>query len=135
MSNSQRALAASHTPPKPSNGVGEMPKHEQAISEQYRLVGLQWADAKAAYKLREELKTSSLAKLKSRILGEQGQMSEAKVDRLARASDEWEKYIRDMCADEHKADRLRIEMKSLEIANSERIDVGANSRHEARLTR
>jgi hypothetical protein len=123
MSTSQRALAASHTPPKPSNGVGEMPKHEQSISEQYRLIGLQW----------DELKTTTLAKMKSTLMGERGQMPEATAERIVKSTPEWEQYIRDMCADEHRADRLRVQMKSLEIADSERIDKNANARAERRL--
>jgi hypothetical protein len=133
MSNSQRALAASHTPPKPSNGVGEMPKHEQSISEQYRLLGLQWADAKAAYRVRDELKSVTLSRLKNKIMGEQGQMSEAKAERLVKSSDEWEKYIRDMCSDEHRADRLRVEMKSIEIHQWEVNDKNSTVRSERRF--
>jgi hypothetical protein len=64
-----------------------------------------------------------------------GQMSEAKADRLVRSSDAWESYIRDMLNAENKAIKLKVQLKSLEIANSERIDMGANHRHEARLTR
>jgi hypothetical protein len=133
--NSQRALAASHTPPKPNNGVGEMPKHEQALSERYRLAGEEWADAHTAAKLLEELKTATLAKMKNKLMGEMGQMSEAKADRLVRSSEAWESYIRDMLNAENKAIKLKVQLKSLEIANSERIDMGANHRHEARLTR
>jgi hypothetical protein len=131
--NSQRALAASHAPPKSNNGVGEMPKHEQSISEQYRLIGLQWADAKAAFKLRDELKTTTLSKMTSKLMAERGQMAEATAVRIVKSTPEWEQYIRDMCADEHRADRLRVQMKSLEIADSERIDKNANARAERRL--
>jgi hypothetical protein len=133
MSNSQRALAASHTPPKPNNGVGEMPTNERAISEQYRLYGMQWADAKNAYKIRDELKKTTMSRMKSKLMGEQGQMSEAKAERLVTASEEWEAYIRDMCADELKADKLKVTMDSLKIADSERIDKNANARAERRL--
>jgi hypothetical protein len=135
MSNSQRALAASHTPPKPSNGVGEMPKHEQReqLSELYRLAGEEWADAHTAAKLLEELKTATLSKMKNKLMGEMGSMSEAKADRLVRSSDDWDKYIRDMLAAENKAIKLKVKLKSLEIANSERIDQGANHRAERRF--
>lgn len=132
MSISERALAASNGPVSHPS-VGEMPRHEQSISEQYRILGLQWADAKAAFKVRDELKTTNLAKMKTVLMGQMGQMSEAKAERLVKSSPEWEQYIRDMCADEHRADRLRVQMKSLEIADSERIDRNANARAERRL--
>jgi hypothetical protein len=60
-------------------------------------------------------------------------MSEAKAERLVTASEEWEAYIRDMCADELKADKLKVTMDSLKIADSERIDKNANARAERRL--
>lgn len=132
MSISDQAIAKSS---RPSNGLGEMPRHEQSLSERYRLLGIEWADAHTAAKLLEELKTASLAKMKNRVIGEQGQMSEAKADRIVRSSEEWEDYIKEMLRAENKALKLKVQLKSLEIANSERIDMGANTRHEARLTR
>jgi hypothetical protein len=135
MSNSQRALAASHTPPKPNNGVGEMPKHEQSISEQYRLIAEEWADVNAAANLLEETKTLSLGKLKQRIIAERGEMPDNRAERIAKCLPEWEEYVRKMCDCRAKADKLRVRMEYFRMRFSEWQSREANHRHEARLTR
>jgi hypothetical protein len=133
MSNSQRALAASHTPPKPNNGVGEMPKLERPLSEIYRLTGEEWADADAAAELFTELKTATLSKMKTTLIAERGDMPEARAERIVKSSPAWEKYIRDMVAAKQTANKLKVRLDSLKIVNREEIDRNANSRAERRF--
>jgi hypothetical protein len=135
MSNSQRALAASHTPPKPSNGVGEMPKHEQSLSEQYRLIGLQWVEADRKAKMKEELKSAELSKIKQRLMAERGDMADNRADRIARTLPEWTEYVTEMVRLRAEADALEIQKIALRMKHSEWIGRNADARAEMGLHR
>ena len=133
MSTSERAMSARRgdagTPPR----AGEMPEHERPISEQFRIVAKNWADADAAASLREELKSTTLEKMKSDIVTAQGPLPDNTATRLAKCSPDWEKYIRAMCADRAKANLLRVQMEYLKMRHREWIGADATARAEMRL--
>ena len=120
MSTSQRAIS-------------ELPEREQPISEQFRIVAKQWVDADAAASLMEELKTTTLEKMKQRIIEDEGPMAENKAERQAKCDPEWEAYLRGMCAHRATANRLKVQMKYLEIKHREWIGLDATARAEMKL--
>lgn len=125
MSNADRALARSH--------VREMPASEMPISEQFRIAGDLWADAHAAATLREELKSVNLQKFKTDLITELGPMPDNRAERIVKASPKWEEYIRAMCADRAKADRLKVQMEYWKMRYGEWNSKEANARVERRL--
>lgn len=114
--------------------IGTIPAHEQPVSEQFRLVARQWSDEDAAASLLEELKTTTLEKIKSGVIANET-MSENKAERLAKCTPEWTEYIEKMCAHRAKANRLKLQMEYLRMRFSEAQSHEANARHEARLSR
>lgn len=125
MKTSERALAAMQ--PK------EMPEHERPLSERMRLVGLEWSKADATAKLMEELKTSTLSKMLNKVEAQHGKLTEAKLNRIVRASDEWVAYITDMVNLRKIANDLKAEMAFLEEVKWERNDANATARAEMRM--
>lgn len=116
-------------------GIKEMPKKEQSLSERFRLAAKEWVQAEKVASFMEENKTSALAKKKTELMRQQGEMSEAKAERLVKSSADWEEYLQAMVNLRAEANHWRMELKTLEMEDSERIDKNANARHEARLTR
>lgn len=125
MSTSARALAAS----------SQIPEADRPISEQYRLIGLQWVDAEAAAKLHEELKTHTLSKMKRDLITKSGEsdMADNKAERIVRSSPEWETYIREMCRLRAIADKLKVQKDSLRMRHSEWIGYNADARQEMKM--
>jgi hypothetical protein len=129
----------------------EMKPEERPLSERYRLLGEQWADADGAANLLEELKTATLEQRKTKVImadmeaqraaaipGEITAVREIpdnKAERIVKASPEWESYIRQMCNARAAANKLRVQMEGLKLEHSEWTARDANARHEARLTR
>lgn len=122
MSNAARALASL-----------DMPEREQPISERFRLAGEAWADANAAATLLEELKTTSLQKMKSDLIAEKGPMADNAAERIVKSSPEWEVYIKDMCAKRALADRLKIQVEYWRMRYGEWNSKEANARVERRM--
>lgn len=125
--NADIALATPRPP------MREVPESERPISEQFRIVALQYADADAAASLLEELKSVNLEKFKSSLIAEKGEMADNKAERMVKASPEWEQYIRNMCAHRARATKLRLQLEYLRICHSEWQSSEANARAERRL--
>jgi hypothetical protein len=113
--------------------VKEMPRHEQPLSEQYRIAAKCWCDADAAATVLEELKSATLEQKKSDLIADNPSMSEAKAERLAKITDDWEEYVRQMCTARAQANVLKAELKVIEMRHREWIAGDANARHERRL--
>lgn len=130
MNNATRALThASHG----RRVSRDIPESDMPISEQFRLVALQYADADAAASLMEELKTVNLEKLKTELIAEQGQMPDNRAERLVKSSSTWEQYIKDMCGHRAKATKLRLQLEYFRMRHSEWQSKEANARVERRL--
>lgn len=114
-------------------GVRELPARDRPISEQFRLVAREWADQENAAHILEELKTTTLEQRKSIIIAANPGLAENKAERLAKASPEWEQYIRSMCEARGKANLLRQKMKYIEMRHREWIAGDANARAERKL--
>ena len=61
-------------------------------------------------------------------------MAENKAERLVKASPEWERYIRDMCAHRGTANLLRQKLEYIRMKHREWIAANADARDERRLT-
>ena len=121
LSNADRAIAS------------DMPEREIPISERFRMAGEAWVDAHSAAYIMEELKTTTLQKLKSKLIAERGPMADNQAERLAKSLPEWEQYIKDMCANRAKADRAKVQMKYWEMRYGEWNSREANARVERRM--
>src|SRR5262245_15760748 len=113
--------------------VSSLPAKERPISEQFRIVAKQWAEADAAAHLMEELKTTTLEQKKSAIIEANPGMAENKAERWAKSSDAWEQYIRSMCAHRSTANLLRQKLEYLRMKHREWIASNADARDERRL--
>jgi hypothetical protein len=76
---SERATVASVRP---------LPESERPLSEQFRLVAVEYADAEAAASLLEELKTTTLEAMKTKLIAANGDMADNKAERLVKSFDE-----------------------------------------------
>ena len=115
--------------------ITNMPEREQSISEQFRVVAKQWVDADAAASLMEELKTTSLEKMKQRIIDEEGPMADNRAERQAKCDPEWEKYLRGMCNHRATANRLKVQLEYLRMKFNEWQSMEASVRAEMRLSK
>jgi hypothetical protein len=124
MSNAERALrAAMHT----------VPAKEQPISEQFRIVAKQWCDADAAASLMEELKTTTLEKMKSDLIERNGPTPDNTATRLAKCNSEWTDYLAQMCKHRAEANRLKCQMEYIRMRHREWIGADATARAEMKL--
>ncbi len=113
--------------------IGSLPAHEQPISEQFRIVAKQWVDADAAASLMEELKTTTLEKMKTRIVEADGPMADNRAERLAKCHPDWEEYLRQMCKHREVANRLKMQLEYLRIRHREWVGADATARAEMKL--
>jgi hypothetical protein len=105
----------------------------QPLSEQFRLIGKQWAELDAAARMREEGKTTFLSSLKSKLIEADAKMSETKAERIVKSGDEWRSYLADMIKDRNAANKLKIDMEYLRMRHSEQQSIEATARAERRL--
>lgn len=118
-----------------SGGITEMPRHERPLSEQFRIVAKEYADAESAASLLEELKTTTLEQRKTMLIAEQGDMPDSRAERIVKAAAEWEEFIREMCRLRSEANLLRLKLEYVRMRFTEWQAADANSRAEMRLTR
>jgi hypothetical protein len=118
-----------------SASVSELPAKERLISERFRIIGLAWADAESAFALLDELKTTTLEQMKSKLMAERGDMPDSHATRIVKSTPEWESYVREMCAAGAKARSLKVKMEALRMEHTEWTSKDANARAEMRLGR
>jgi hypothetical protein len=99
------------------------------ISEQYRLVALEWADADAAANLLEETKSAYLAKLMSAY----GDIPVSKAEMKAKSSEEWGDFVTNMVYARQRATKLKVELEYERMKFFEWQAHGANRRAEMKL--
>lgn len=120
---------------KASAAIKDMPEREQSTAEKFRLVALQYCDADAAASLMEELKTTTLAKMKAAIIEEQGAMADNTAERAAKCSDDWKEYIEAMCAHRAKATKLKLQLEHLRMLDRKEDREAWAARTEMRMSR
>lgn len=113
--------------------ITTLPERERPLSEEFRIVAKQYADADAAASLMEELKGPTLAKMISDLVAEMPGTSEARAERMAKASSDWLEYLKTMCASRATATKLRLQLEWVRMRHREWVGADANKRHEAKL--
>jgi hypothetical protein len=106
-----------------------MTRNDVPVSEQYRLAAREWVEIDAAARMLEEGKTTYLAQRKVAL----GEMSDAKAEKLVKASPEWADYIKKMVNAKTAANRQRVELDYLKMRHMERTSEEANARTERKL--
>lgn len=129
MSISERAINGSRLAP------AEMPEKERPISEEFRIAAKEWVEQDKAARLLDELKTVTLAQMKTNLMAERGDMPDAKAERLAKSSKEWEEYIRAMVDAKAAANLARVKMQWIELRFHEWQSADANARRERHMGR
>lgn len=119
--------------PISKRAIGALPASEQPISEQFRIVAKQWVDADAAASLMDELKTTTLEQMKTRLIKASGPMPNNTAERIVKSSPDWEQYIRDMCKHKTAANRFKVQMEYLRMRHREWIGADATARAEMRM--
>lgn len=103
------------------------------LSEQYRVVAKKWVDQDNAARLLEETKTTVLEQRKNALVAQNPKMADAHAERIAKADPEWEEWIRNMVAARTEANRLKVQLKYIEMRHSEQQSFEATARAESRL--
>lgn len=96
-------------------GARQMPEAEQPIAERFRLAGESWVDLDAAATLLEEMKTTTLGKMKTDLIKASGPMPDNTAERIVKSGEEWAKYIERMCAARAEANRAKMQIEYLRV--------------------
>ncbi len=115
--------------------VKELTERERPIAEQFRIVALQFCDADAAASLLEELKTTTLSKMKADLISREGPMADNRAEMSVKASPEWEEYIREMCGNRAKATKLKLKLEHLRMLDRKEDREAWAARTEQRMSR
>jgi len=99
-------------------------------SEQYRIIGEEWADAEAAASLLEDTKTSVLAQKMSML----GDIPVNKAEMTIKATPDWHSYLAKIVAARKEANILKVRMEYLKMKYHEEQGHEASRRVEMRIT-
>lgn len=106
-----------------------MSQNNLPISEQYRIVAKQWADADGAARMLEETKTAVLSQRMKAL----GDVPAAHAERDVKASQEWRELITQMVEARSKSNLLKVQLEYLRMKFQEQSSFEANRRAEMRL--
>ena len=116
--------------------VTEMPQHERPLSEQYRIVAHQFADAFGRASFMENTRSGMLARMTKKIIATSNEkISRAAAESEARASDEWFEFNENLAKAKERVEILRAQKKYIEMQQWEMTDANANVRTERRMSR
>lgn len=100
---------------EPNPLVKEIPLEDQPVAEQYRITALRYNKADTAANLMEELKTTTLEKMKAALIRENPGIAVNKAEMLAKCSDNWSTYIREMVAIRGEANQLKSDLEVIKM--------------------
>jgi hypothetical protein len=129
MSISERAINGSRLSP------AEMPEKERPISEEFRIAAKEWVEQDKAARLLDEMKSVTLAQMKTNLMAERGDMPDAKAERLCKSHPDWEAYIKAMVEAKAAANLARVKMQWIEMRYGEWQSADANARKERHMGR
>lgn len=98
-------------------------------SEQFRIISKRWVDADNAARLLEETKTATLSQM---MIG-CGDVPAAHAERDVKGSQEWRDFIKQMVSARSEANRLKVQMKYIEMKFQEWNSMSATRRAEMKL--
>lgn len=129
MSISERAINGSKLAPT------DMPEKERPISEEFRIAAKEWVELDKAARLLDEMKSVTLAQMKTNLMAERGDMPDAKAERLCKSDPDWASYIKAMVEAKAAANLARVKMQWIEMRFSEWTSADANARKERHMGR
>ena len=97
----------------------DIPEQERSITEEFRIVANQFVEADGAASLMEEMKTTQLAQMKSNLMAIEGDMSDARAERLVKSGSEWPEYIENMVENRTKANKLKLQLEWIRMRERE----------------
>lgn len=101
----------------------------QPLSEQYRIVGKEWAAADGAARMLEETKTAVLSQMKMRL----GDIPDNRAEKQVKASDEWHDFVSRMVNAREHANLKKVQLEYIKMKSFEWQAHNANSRAEMRM--
>lgn len=107
----------------------DLPRHDQPISERFRLVAKAWSKANSAAEMLEESKSAFLSQ-KMMALGD---MPVNRAELQVKASPEWADYIKSMVEAREEANTLKVQMEFIRMQFSEWQSTEATARAERRM--
>ena len=111
--------------------IAAMPVRDIPLSEQFRLVALQWVDAQAASDILDETKSSVFAE---KCL-ELGDIPVSKAEMRVRGSKDWRDHLDKIVAAKRATNKLKMQLKYIEMRHREWISANATNREEMRMGR
>lgn len=115
------------------NMHSEIPQADRPISEEYRIVAKAWIDADAGARLREEMKTPTLERLKGEVIKANPKLADNAAEREVKSSEDWHDYIRGMVDARTAASRFKAQLNYIEMKFKERQSLNATAREEMRM--
>ena len=111
--------------------VQEIPAHERAISEEYRLAAKEWVALDGAARLLEETKTAVL----SQRMKMQGDMPVSKAELIVKASDEWKDFVTRLVEARTAANLAKVRVEWIRLRFQEWQAGDASARAERKMVR
>ena len=100
------------------------------LSEQFRIVAIEYSDAESAATLLENVKDLTL---QQRMAELDGDLPQNKREMMVKASQEWADYIHEMTKARNKARRLKLQLEHIRMKFTEWNSAEANKRAEMKL--
>ncbi len=99
------------------------------LSEIYYEAALDWADKEAAASLKEDLKSSVLSQMMTKL----GDIAVNKAEKEVKASDEWVQHVTSIIDARHEANKAKAYLEYTRMKFQQWQNEQANARTEARL--
>lgn len=132
-SQSPRSISERAAPKRPL--VQDMPDGEKSIPEKFRIVAIQFCDVDGAASLMEELKTTTLAKMKASMIEQHGAMADNKCEMMVKCTEDWTAYVTEMVGLRTKAQKLKLQMTYLQMLERQEDRAGWAQRMEFKMAR
>jgi len=117
----------------------EMPERERPLSEQYRIAGELWVEAKFKRDKIKNLKNTMLERLKHNVIEEAREagvkVSNAEAERIIEMSKEWEEYNLGLAEADRDTELAWIMCHEIELRYGEWQSQEANARKERQISR
>jgi hypothetical protein len=111
--------------------VTEMPQIERPLSEQYRIVAKQFAEAYGRATFMENTRSGELAKMIKKRMDEANEkITRATAEMDVKASEDWYDFNERLALAKEKVEILRSQKKYIEMQAWERTNADANKRKE-----
>ena len=105
-------------------------KHNGPLSDKYYMVAMRWADEENAANLLEDTKSEELAERKAKLIRADPNLADNAAEREVKASADWRQRILDTIEARHKATKLKIALKVIDMRHSEQSSLEATKRME-----